>query len=135
MSNIKKILVVEDTQELRELLGMNLKEAGFEVEVASNGVESLEIMKKAPVDLVLMDIVMPDMNGYEVLAKLNEMRIMTPVIIYSNMPEIESRNEAIKLGAVDYFEKAEIPIEVVIEKIHFYLKRPPEKQKEEDNSI
>ena len=119
----KKILIIEDTPELQSLESEALKKAGFEVAVADNGEEGLKHIKKGGIDLVLMDIVMPDQSGFEVLSKLKQSHTKIPVIVYSNMSEFLGHNEAIRLGAIDYFEKNITPLEAIVRKINEVFKQ------------
>lgn len=112
-----KILIIEDEKSLVELLSAKLIKEGYEVEISSNGELGIEQMKKMKPDLVLLDILMPKMNGYEVLEKMNEEGIKTPVIIISNSGQPVEIEKTKKLGAVDHLIKTEFSPEDVLKKV------------------
>jgi adenylate cyclase len=102
------LLVVDDNEDNRYTLTRRLTREGYtNVATAANGREALELLQAKPIDLVLLDIMMPDMNGYEVLERLKgnpELRHI-PVIMISAVDEIESVIRCIELGAEDYLSK------------------------------
>jgi CheY-like chemotaxis protein len=102
------VLIVDDNDDNRFTLSMRLESCGYSnVVTAENGREALEKMRSGPVDLVLLDIMMPEMNGYEVLEHLKadtELRDL-PVIVISALDEIDSVIKCIELGAEDYLSK------------------------------
>ncbi|NEP06037.1 MAG: response regulator [Okeania sp. SIO2G4] len=107
-----KILVVDDNQVNRELLVRRLKRERHLVTAAINGFQALEIIQSQPFDLVLLDIMMPQMNGYEVLETLKsdpKLRHI-PVIMISAVDDIDSIVRCIELGAEDYLSKPFNPI-------------------------
>jgi sigma-B regulation protein RsbU (phosphoserine phosphatase) len=102
------VLVVDDNDDNRFTLSMRLETCGFgNIVTAENGREALEKMRSGPVDLVLLDIMMPEMNGYEVLEHLKadtQLRDV-PVIVISALDEMDSVIKCIELGADDYLAK------------------------------
>lgn len=107
-----KILVVDDNQVNRELLVRRLKREKHLVTAATNGFQALEIIQSQPFDLVLLDIMMPQMNGYQVLETLKsdpKLRHI-PVIMISAVDDIDSIVRCIELGAEDYLSKPFNPI-------------------------
>jgi serine phosphatase RsbU (regulator of sigma subunit) len=102
-----RILVVDDTEVNRDLLTRRLRALGHEVETAVHGRAALEHLADRPTDLVLLDIMMPEMDGFEVLERLRaDARLRTiPVIMISAVDEIEAVARAIELGATDYLPK------------------------------
>ncbi len=107
-----RILIVEDSHFVRELLGRVLVRLGHEVVEAANGLEALECLKHESIDLILLDICMPKMSGYEVLEirKDDAKLLAIPVIVTSALEEIESVTRCIELGADDYLIKPYDPI-------------------------
>ena len=102
------LLVVDDNEDNRYTLTRRLKRLGYtNVATATNGREALEVLQANPIDLVLLDIMMPDMNGYEVLERLkaDPQRRHIPVIMISAIEEVESVIRCIELGAEDYLSK------------------------------
>ncbi len=84
---MKKILVADDEMSIRLLYSEELKEEGYEVYLASNGKEALEVVEKVPVDLIILDIKMPEMSGIEVLRKIKEKNPDLPVLLSSAYSE------------------------------------------------
>jgi len=102
-----RVLIVDDLEANRDLLARRLKKQGFAIEEAENGRKALEVMQASNFDLVLLDIMMPEMNGYQVLEHLKadpKLRHI-PVIMISAMDEIEGIVKCIELGAEDYLLK------------------------------
>jgi signal transduction histidine kinase len=106
------ILVVDDEELNRILLSTYLREAGYAVEAADDGQEALQLLRTHSFDAVLLDLLMPGMNGYEVLARLKQdaaLRRM-PVIVVSSMDEMDSIVRCIEMGATDYLPKPFDPV-------------------------
>lgn len=121
MSNKFKILIIEDEKILSDVLKSKLEKEGYEVAVAVDGDEGLNKLKLEKPDLALLDIVMPKVNGYEVLEKIQEEKINIPIIVISNSGQPVEIEKIKKMGAVDYLIKTKFnPIEVV-EKVKKYL--------------
>ena len=115
----KKILLIEDEQLMIELLERKLAHEGYEVLVAKDGVEGLEKMREDRPDLILLDIVMPRMGGFEVMeemAKDAELKTI-PVIVISNSGQPVELDRAKRLGAKDWLIKTEFDPQEVIDKV------------------
>ncbi len=106
------ILVVDDNEENREMLARRLAREGYEVRRAVGGADALAALATAPVDLVLLDVMMPDLNGYEVLQRLKADPPLCdiPVLMISSLDEVESVARCIELGADDYLPKPFNPV-------------------------
>src|SRR5574342_9301 len=107
-----RLLVVDDNKVNRILLARGLEAQGHNVETAENGKQALEKLRSEPFDLVLLDIEMPEMNGYQVLETClrdPELRDI-PIIMTSSLDEINSVVKCIELGAEDYLTKPVNPI-------------------------
>lgn len=102
-----RLLVVDDNEMNRDMLSRRLRKRGYAVEVACDGHEALAMVEDGDFDLVLLDIMMPGLNGYEVLERLkgDADRCHIPVIMISAVDEMESIVRCIKLGAADYLPK------------------------------
>jgi adenylate cyclase len=114
MTDVSKgrLLVVDDNKVNRLLLGRSLEQQGHTVEMAENGRQALEMMHARPFDLVLLDIEMPEMNGYQVLEKATAdlgLRDI-PIIITSALEELDSVVRCIEMGAEDYLTKPVNPV-------------------------
>jgi len=114
----KVILVVEDDPKVGESLRLFLKKRGFEILLASNGKEALSLFGEEVVDLVITDLVMPKMDGIELLEAVKNLKPETEVIVISAQGTIEKAVQAMKLGAFDFIEKPINPrvISLVVER-------------------
>lgn len=119
----KTILVVEDDKFLRELITRKLSEEGYTTLEAIDGEEGFKKIKEEKPDLVLLDLILPGMDGFEVLAgiKQNPQSSSTPVIIFSNLGQTEDVEKGMKLGATDYMVKAHFTPVEIIEKVRKVL--------------
>ena len=117
MSNSKRILVIEDEATLQKALNDVLTQEGFEVFSATDGLTGLEIATKEEPDLILLDIILPKMDGFEVLSKLKKENENVPVIILTNLSDINDVQKALDLGATTYLIKADFHLDEVIQKI------------------
>jgi CheY-like chemotaxis protein len=115
----KKILLVEDEELMIDLLQRKLEKEGYEVSVARDGEEGLEAMRKSKPDLILLDIIMPKMGGFEVMEEMgkDEQLKKIPVIVISNSGQPVELDRAQKLGAKDWLIKTEFDPQEVIEKV------------------
>jgi len=108
-----RLLVVDDNEMNRDLLSRRLQNYGYETDIAENGVQALERLADSEFDLVLLDVMMPDMNGYQVLEAMQADKGLNdiPVVMVSALDEVESAVRCIELGAEDYLHK---PINAVL---------------------
>jgi DNA-binding response OmpR family regulator len=120
----KKILIVEDDKFLRELIVRKLEKEEYNVVEALDGEEGVRKIKEEKPDLVLLDLILPGIDGFEVLAKIKEDPLVEgiPVIILSNLGQREDVERGLKLGAVDYLVKAKFTPGEIVEKIKNNLK-------------
>jgi len=116
---MKKILIIEDDKFLRELIVQKLIKKGYNIVEAVNGEEGIKSVKEENPDLVLLDLILPVINGFEVLTRIKSDPILAgiPVIIISNLGQEEEINEGLRLGAVDYLIKAHFTLEEILNKI------------------
>lgn len=115
--SIKKILIVDDDEDIVNLLKLNLINAGFEIETASNGIEAGTRMVEFKPDLIILDIIMPEMDGLEALKYFRESKYTKdkPVIILTSVTKKETINKAMALGATSYLTKPVKIDELIIE--------------------
>lgn len=120
-----KVLVVEDEEILLTGLKEELESGGYTVQGASDGVEGLEKVKSFKPQLVLLDLLMPKMDGMEMLQKLKADSVTRdiPVVILTNLSDYEKISEALSLGAMDYLVKANYKLEDLLEKVRMVLAR------------
>jgi DNA-binding response OmpR family regulator len=123
----KKILLIEDDVFLAEVLVARLKAAGFEVDTSGNGKDGFNKIQKDHPDLVLLDIILPEMNGYQILeAKLADATIKDiPVIIVSNSGQPVEIKRAMSLGVRSYLIKADIDPDEAVNKVKEVLESKP----------
>ena len=121
--NKMKILIIEDEKFLLEMYDMRLKKAGFEVLTASEGKEGIHLACEHKPKLIVLDIVMPEMSGYEVLRMLKKDPDTKdiPVLVFSNLGQEEEIAKGFDLGADDYIVKTEITPTQLVEKIQAML--------------
>lgn len=112
MEETTRILVVDDEQVVREGLRRTLEQGGFQVEVFGGGQPALERMQQSEFDLVITDLKMPGMNGFEVLSAIKVLQPEVPVIMITGFAAVESAVEAMKKGAADYLAKPFAPEEI-----------------------
>lgn len=121
-----KILIVEDDQFLRDLLKTKLEKEGFLVQTAIDGPEGLEKVTKEKPDIILLDIILPGIDGFEIMKKIRsdtEMNIASmPIILLSNLGQEADVEKGRALGADDYLIKSNFTIDEIIEKIQKVLK-------------
>jgi CheY-like chemotaxis protein len=115
----KKILLIEDEEILLNLLQKKLTGAGYEISIAKDGQEGLNLIKEIKPDLILLDIIMPKMGGFEVMEEMqkDEELKKIPVIIISNSGQPVELDRAQKLRAKDWLIKTEFDPQEVIDKV------------------
>ncbi|MDF2682886.1 MAG: hssR [Brevibacillus sp.] len=108
-----KIVVVDDDAHIRELVKLYLEDEGFTIIEKSNGEDALEYVENHAVDLVILDIMMPKMDGWDLCASLREFREM-PILMITAKGEATDRIKGFKLGTDDYLVKPFDPVELVL---------------------
>jgi DNA-binding response OmpR family regulator len=118
-----KILIVEDEEILAKVLAEKFENNDFKISIASDGEAVLPMAKKFKPDIILLDIILPKLDGIEVLSQLKQDEDLKniPVIMLSNLNDDEKIKEALSLGAVDYMTKIQHPINEVIDKVNRYI--------------
>ncbi len=122
--NKEKILLIEDSESMREVLTTKLELQDYEVEAAATGKNGLDKAKTFQPDLVVLDLMLPQINGLDVLEKMkaNEQTDQIPVVIYSQVEDQDKIDKGMKLGAEGYFVKSESDLEGMVQSIKSYLK-------------
>jgi two-component system, cell cycle response regulator CtrA len=117
-----RVLLVEDDQATAKSIELMLKQEGFVCDVSDMGEDGLEIGKLYDYDIILLDLMLPDMDGYEVLRRFRQARIKTPVLILSGLADLDAKIKGLGFGADDYltkpFDKREL-----IARIHAIVRR------------
>lgn len=117
-----KILIAEDDKFLASAYKVKLTKAGFEVQIAVNGEEALEILEEFTPDVILLDLIMPVKDGFTTLSELkaNDKYKSIPVIVASNLGQQEDVEKAKKLGAEDYVVKSNLELNDLVKKAESY---------------
>ncbi len=121
---MKKILVIEDDKFLRELISQKLIKEGYDIAEAVDGEKGVKKVKEEKPDLVLLDLILPGIDGFEVLSRVKKDPFLAqiPVIILSNLGQKEDIEKGLKIGAADYLIKAQFTPDEIVEKIKNVLK-------------
>ncbi len=113
----KKVLIIEDDKALARALTLKLIHEGFEVVNLSNGEKLLDTLKSNDFSLILCDLMMPVVDGFQVLKLLRDNDIKIPVIVVSNLGQAEDEKRVRELGAVDFFIKSDTPLSKIVERV------------------
>src|SRR5215470_12973059 len=100
-----RILVIEDEKRIADFLGRGLESAGYAVDVAHDGQSGLDLVHSTDYDLIILDLMLPDMDGLSVLAKIRNRKTSPPVLILSARNAVDDRVKGLELGADDYLVK------------------------------
>jgi len=122
---MKKILFIEDEAALQKTFRDILEKEGYQMISALDGESGLRLAKSQKPDLILLDLILPRKDGFEVLKELKEDEATKgiPVIVLTNLEDIESVERAIELGATTYLVKAQYTLEEVIQKVKKALEK------------
>lgn len=113
----KSILIVEDEKPLANALKEIFSEAGFKVEASYDGVQALDTLKKKRFDVILLDLLMPGLGGYDVLEIVKSEHHDTKIIIVSNLSREEEIQKAKEKGAADYIVKSDVSLSDVLQRV------------------
>jgi DNA-binding response OmpR family regulator len=121
----KKILIVEDNSELLELMRLGLKQAGFRIATASNGVDALKLARSGAPDVMVLDLVLPELDGFAVCDSLRKdpATASLPLIVLTGLTSEFARYASLESGADEYVTKPISP-ERLVSKIKQLLRRP-----------
>ena len=117
METTKKILIIEDEKTLARALELTLTRAGFDVTTVFNGKDGTSLLKKESFDLILLDLIMPKMDGIAVLTKLKELGIKTTVMVLSNLSQESDLTRTKAFGVKDFFIKSNTPIKTIVGRV------------------
>jgi|SRR3989338_3150588 len=118
----KRILIIEDEKPLSHALKLKLGHEGYDVEVAGDGEEGIAMAGATPFDLLLIDIIMPKMDGFAALSALREKGNKSAIIVLSNLGQQEDIEKAKQFGVLDYMVKSNTPISRIVEVVNALLK-------------
>ena len=117
----RKILIVEDDKSLARALSIKLTNVGFLVTVSHSGEEALATYEDNAFDLILLDLMMPKIDGFSVLEKLQSLENTTPILVASNLGQQSDIDEATRLGAAGYVVKSNNSLGMMVTEIQKYL--------------
>lgn len=123
--NSRKILVVEDDKFLVNAYRVKLQKAGFEIKIALDGNEAINILSEFTPDLVILDLVMPVKDGFATLSEIKSSSKWKniPVLIASNLGQKEDIERGMALGAVDYIVKTDLSLDELVKKVNSLVLR------------
>jgi len=121
---MSKILIIEDDSFLQSLEVNKLTKSGYSVITASNGTEGMKKIEDPGVDLILLDLILPDIDGFEILEKIrkNEATKKTPVIVFSNLSDEKDVTKASSLGVTQFMVKSNFTLDELVTEIKKVLK-------------
>lgn len=119
----KMVVVVEDNASLRMMLCEKLRKENYKVTEAENGEEALDMVVRHKPDLVILDVILPRMTGFEVLEKIRHISEVkdVPVMLLTNLESMENVERALRLGATNYLVKADYSLEEITQKVNEFM--------------
>lgn len=129
MENVK-VLIVDDEPNIRDLLSTSLRFAGFSVHAVGNGADAVNAAEKGAPDIILLDVMLPDMNGFSVTKKIRSMGINAPVLFLTARDETEDKITGLTVGGDDYMTKP-FSLDEIVARIHAILRRTKQAEIEE----
>ena len=122
MDNLKRILIVDDDDEIRELLEFDVAQSGYFVDTASDGKEGLNKALNNSYDLIILDVMMPKMNGFDVCKNIRQAKLAIPILMLTAKGTIDDKTVGFDCGADDYLVKP-FDIQEVLLRIRVLLRR------------
>ena len=113
----KTVLVVEDEKPLSHALELKLQHEGFTVTVASNGREALELLNNQHFDVALLDLIMPEVDGFQVLEQLQKKSDPPVAFVLSNLSQSEDEQRVLALGARRFFIKSDTSLTTIVDEV------------------
>ena len=111
----KKILIIEDEKPLARALELKLVHEGFLVETLPNGEGAEALLEEGNHFLVICDLIMPKMDGFQVLEMIKEKNLKIPIIILTNLSQGEDKKRVLELGATEFFVKSDTPLSKIVD--------------------
>lgn len=122
MKTSKRILIIEDEKTLARALELKLTGSGFSVHVVYNGEDGVKLLRHEQFDLILLDLIMPEMDGFAVLATLKAEQIKIPVIVLTNLGKEIDVMRIKEFNVKDFFIKSNTPITIIAKRVFTILK-------------
>ena len=122
---MRKVLIIEDDNFLQGLEGSKLKTEGYQVIVASTGEEAMVKIHEEGIDLILLDLILPNFDGFEILKKIKEDDKLKdiPVIVFSNLSEDKDIDKARNIGVSDFMVKSNFTLDELVDHVNRKLKK------------
>ncbi len=120
-AGLKKVLIAEDEKPLGRALELKLTNSGYEVIVSANGQEAIDQLKKGGFAVLLLDLMMPKVDGFGVLEFMKKSGDKTPVIVLTNLSQPEDEKRVKDLGAKEFFVKSDTPISTIVTQVKHLL--------------
>lgn len=117
-----RVLIVDDEPNIRDLLATSLRFAGFDIQTAANGTQAVEAVVESEPDIILLDVMLPDMNGFSVTKKLRSSGIQAPILFLTARDETEDKITGLTVGGDDYLTKP-FSLDEVVARIQAILRR------------
>lgn len=110
----KKILIIEDEKPLARALELKLVHEGFKVQTLPSGEGAISLLEKEDFSLVICDLIMPKVDGFQILQAAKEKDVKTPIIILTNLGQTEDEKRVRALGAKEFFIKSDTPLSKIV---------------------
>jgi len=122
---MKKALIIEDDSFLQGLEAGKLEKEGYKIITASTGEEAMKKIYEPGIDVILLDLILPDFDGFEILKKIKTIEILKniPVLVFSNLSEEKAISRSKELGAADFMVKSNFTLDELIKRINEILKK------------
>ena len=117
----KRILIVEDEKPIARALELKLDHSGYDAVAVNGGQAALDLLEKEKFQLILLDLIMPGVDGFAVMQALKE-RGSTPVIVLTNLNQPEDIQKSKNLGAIDFLIKSDVPLANVVQRVQQVIK-------------
>jgi len=117
-----RVLIVDDEPNIRDLLATSLRFAGYEIQTAANGAQAVAAVTESEPDIILLDVMLPDMNGFSVTKKLRSSGIQAPILFLTARDEVEDKITGLTVGGDDYLTKP-FSLDEVVARIQAILRR------------
>ena len=122
MSDVqKRILIVDDDDEIRDLLEFDVRSSGYFVDTAKDGLEGLNKALNNSYDLILLDVMMPKMNGFDVCKNIRKAKLAIPILMLTALSQLNDKVKGFDIGVDDYLVKSQVVIGDVVARVKHHL--------------